>query len=288
MILKIQAALAVIFILFPAFSYAQDCCGPGGGGGGLLWPSSSEGGTHYRIKGVRHYSYSLRHPGFKAGLESGSITDLSTANFTPRLEYSNTFGSLEIYGGLFYTFFLDAPYSHQIDLCENISWKIAPADNTRLVFRLDNENIFVFFPEESGFKYSAVDPSAAWNAAFDFGDIMFSAGFPVIVTKESGQSGIWFCAGYEHPIGLSISLCPMFLLLPDAIYNGTTLTLSFVWDTFFVKAALLVNKDISDFQIHSYLEYTVKHIVLWGGVKMSGIGKDDFFANLFVGAGYNF
>jgi hypothetical protein len=80
----------------------------------------------------------------------------------------------------------------------------------------------------------------------------------------------------------------MFLLMQDALYNGTTLTLSFAWDTFFAKAALLANRDMSGFQIHSYLEYTVKHTVLWGGVKMSGLGDGDFFANLFVGAGYNF
>jgi hypothetical protein len=171
MILKIQAALAVIFILFPVFSYAQDCCGPGGGGGGILGLSSSGDSDNYRIKGVRHYSYSLRHPGFNEGLESGGLTDKTKFNFTPRLEYSNTYDNLEIYSGLFYTFFLDAPHSHQIDLCENIAWRIAPADNTRLVFRLDNENIFVFFPEDSGLKYFAADPSAAWNAAYGFGDI---------------------------------------------------------------------------------------------------------------------
>jgi hypothetical protein len=242
--MKNLAALSVFFILFPIFSHAQDCCGPSGGGG---------------------------------------ITDKSKTNFTPRLEYSGSFGSFDVYGGAFYTVFLDAPHSHQIDLAENLAWRITPTEHTRLVFRLDNADLFVFFPEDSGLKYASVDPSVAYSAALGFGDLSFSFGLPVVVTPETGKSGAWFCADYEHPIGLGVSLCPWFSLLPDAAYSGATLTLTFAWDRFYVKAAFLANADFTDFQIRPYAECTLKHIVLW-----AGLGAGDFSASPFVGAGYTF
>jgi hypothetical protein len=101
----------------------------------------------------------------------------------------------------------------------------------------------------------------------------------------------WACIGYEHPIGLGVSLCPRFVLAPSASYIGTTLNLTFAWDSFFVKAALLVNNINNDsmvFHIQSYAEYTLNHFVFWAGVDLNNIGKEKFSASPFIGFGYNF
>jgi len=291
--------LIILYFSLPILGQAQDCCGPGGGGGGTQFISSGKNGdgsnvnsVHYRLKGVRHYAYSGRHPGFLTGLESTGFTDKSQASFTPRLEYftalqANERNSFEIYGAVFYTVFIDAPYSHQADISENIAWRFAVTENSRFVLRIDNENLFVYFPKESGIKYAVTDPSVGYAAAFSFGDISLNVGFPVSVKPDTSFSS-WACLGYEHPIGLGVSLCPRFALSPDASYSGTTLNLTFAWDNFFAKAALLANKDFTVFLIRPYAEYTRKNFVFWAGVDLDGIGKGEFSASPFIGLGYNF
>jgi hypothetical protein len=282
-------------MLLPLFARAQDCCGPGGGdaGGALTSAAAVEsGGYVYRLKNVRHYAYSARHPGFTAGLETGGISDGAEANITPRLEYQGSWeagalGSFDMYGGAFYSVFLDKPYSHQADLAENIAWRLAPGENSRLVFRLDNEDLVVFFPGAAIFAYAALDPSVTYSHALGFGDLFLSLGFPVLIKPESGVNS-YITLGYEHPIGLSVSLCPRLALAPELLYNGTTLTLGFAWDKFFMKAAFVVNKDLSACDIRPYAEFTFGHIVLRAGAELGGLGGDDVSINPFVGMGYHF
>jgi hypothetical protein len=114
-----EAILVIIFILLTGFIYGQDCCGPGGGGGTAFFTAGEAGTAGYRIKNTRRYAYSARHPGFTAGFEGGGITNTAQANISPRLEYSGSFGSFDVYGGAFYSVFFDKPHSHQIGLAEN-------------------------------------------------------------------------------------------------------------------------------------------------------------------------
>ena len=238
-----------VCIAFPFFTYAQDCCGPGGGGGGGAAPVSAlvgSGDYIYRLKSVRHYAYSARHPGFTVGAEIGGITDKGEASSTPRLEWQDSLaagvlGSFDIYGAAFYSVFFGKPHSHQLDLSENIAWRFAPDEDSRLIVPLDNEDLVVFFPDKASFAYAVLDPSLAYSHAFGFGDISLSTGFPVLFKPESGLNS-WFCLGYEHPIGISVSVCPRLALLPDSQYNGTTFTLTFAWDAFFMKTAFVANE----------------------------------------------
>jgi hypothetical protein len=98
----------------------------------------------------------------------------------------------------------------------------------------------------------------------------------------------WACIGYEHPIGLGVSVCPRFALAPEASYTGSTLTLTFAWDSFYAKAALLTNGDFTAFHLRPYAEYTLKHLVFWAGVDLNNIGKEEFSTSPFIGIGYNF
>jgi hypothetical protein len=278
----------VAFALFPVFSHAQDCCGPGGGGGtSALVASSDNEGAGYRLKNARHYAYSARHPGLALGLEGGGITDSGEANISPRLECQASFGSFDLYGGAFYSAFFEKPHSHQIDLAENIAWRLAPDEDSRLVFRLDNEDLLVFFPDTVIFAYAALDPGVAYSRAFGFGDLSLSLGFPVLVKPEGGLNS-YAALGYEHPIGLSVSVCPRVSLLPDALYSGTTFTLSFAWDALFVKAAFVANRDFTIWDLRPYGEITLGHIVLWVGAEAGGLGSGDVSISPFVGAGYHF
>ena len=285
--------LVILYFSLPLLGHAQDCCGPsGGGGGGTLFISSAANSEHYRLKNVRHYAYSARHPGFTVGVESSGLTEISQISFSPRLEYFTSLqaderNSFDIYGAAFYTVFIEEPYSHQIDISENIAWRFAVTENSRLVVRIDNENLFVYFPKESGVKYAVLDPSIGYVAAFDFGDISLYAGFPVSLEPETTFLS-WVCIGYEHPIGLGISLCPRFMLSPSASYTGFTLLLTFAWDSFYAKAALLVNDDFTVFHIKPYAEFTLNHFVFLAGVDLSNIGKEEFSVNPFIGIAYNF
>jgi hypothetical protein len=285
-----KLAIIILFITLPVVTYAQDCCGPGGGGGGGAAPTAAvvgSGGYIYRLKSVRRYAYSARHPGYTAGLEGGGVTDGGEANISPRLEYQGSFGSLDVYGAASYTAFFEKPHSHQADLAENIAWRLVPDEKSRLVFRLDNEDLVVFFPDEAVFAYAALDPGAAYSRAFGFGDLSLSLGFPVLIKPESSFNS-WFCVGYEHPAGLSVSVCPRFTLAPDADYSGTTFTLTFAWDAFFAKAAFMANKDFSAVNISPYAEFTLGHVVLHAGAEFGGIGTDDISTSPFIGAGYHF
>jgi hypothetical protein len=283
-----------VLITLPVLTRAQDCCGPGGGGGGApaIGSVAGSGDYVYRLKNVRHYAYSARRPGFTTGLESGGITDGGEANISPRLEYSdspetNSYGTFDIYGAAFYTVFFEKPHSHQVDLAENIAWRLAPDEDSRLVFRLDNEDLVVFFPDKAVFAYAALDPSITYSRAFDFGDLSLSPGFPVLVKPESGLNS-WLCLEYEHPLGLGVSVCPRFALLPDSEYSGTTFTLSLAWDKFFARAAFVANKDFTVCDIRPYAEFTLGHVVLWAGAEFGGLGSDDVSTSPFIGAGYHF
>jgi hypothetical protein len=248
---------------------------------------AGSGNYVYRLKNVRHYAYSARHPGFTAGLETGGITESGEANISPRLEYQGSFGSFDVYGAAFYTAFFEKPHSHQADFAENIAWRLAPDEDSRLVFRLDNEDLVVFFPDEVKFAYAALDPSAAYSRAFGFGDLSLSVGFPVLIKPEGGLNS-YITLGYEHPIGLSVSLCPRLALVPNVLYSGTTLTLGFAWDKFFAKVAFVVNKDFSVVDIRPYAEFILGHIVFHAGADFGGIGTDDISVNPFIGVGYHF
>jgi hypothetical protein len=279
----------------PFFAYTQDCCGPGGGGGGGSAPVSAVTGAGdyiYRLKSVRHYAYSARHPGFTAGAETGGITDGGDANISPRLEYQGSLGagslsSFDMYGAAFYSVFFEKPHSHQLDLSENIAWRFSPDEDSRIVVRLDNEDLVVFFPDKATFAYAVLDPSLAYSRAFGFGDLSLSAGFPVLFKPESGLNS-WFCLGYEHPIGLSCSICPRFSLTPDSGYSGVTLTLNFAWDKFFTKAAFVVNEDFSACDIRPYAEFALDHVIFHAGADFSGIGSGDVSVSPFIGAGWHF
>jgi hypothetical protein len=286
----------IALIVLPVSSHGQDCCGPGGGGGnGALSPAAAPVGIGdyvYRLKNVRHYAYSARHPGFSAGLEGGGITDGGEATISPRLEYSDSWeagslGSFDVYGGAFYSVFFDKPHSHQADLSENIAWRFAPDEDSRLVVRLDNEAVVVFFPDKAVFAYAVLDPGLSWSRAFGCGDLSLSLGVPVLVKPEGGLNG-YFCFGYEHPIGLGLSVCPRLLLVPDTQYSGTTFTLSFAWDAFFAKAAFVVNEDFTACDIRPYAEFTLGHVVFWTGADFGALGSGDVLVSPFIGAGYHF
>jgi hypothetical protein len=285
----------ITFMLLPLFAYTQDCCGPGGGGGGAATISAAVAGSGdyiYRLKNVRYYAYSARHPGFTAGLEGGGISDGTEAAVSPRLEYQGSWGagalgSFDVYGAAFYTVFFEKPYSHQADLAENIAWRLAPDEKSRLVFRLDNEDLAVFFPDTAILAYAALEPGAAYSRAFGFGDLSLSAGFPVLFKPDSSLAS-WLALSYEHPVGLSVSISPRFALVPDTLYNGTTLALSFAWDRFFAKAVFVVNDDYSAWDIRPYAEFTLGHVVLWAGAEFGSIGTDTVSTNQFLGAGYHF
>ena len=277
------------------FAYAQDCCGPGGGGGGGAAPVSEVTGVGdyiYRLKSVRHYAYSARHPGFTVGAEAGGITDSGEANISPRAEYQESWGagalgSFDVYGGVFYSVFFEKPHSHQANFAENIAWRLAPDEKSRIVVRVDNEDLVVFFPDKATFAWAVLDPSLAYSRAFGFGDLSLSAGLPVLFKPETGLNS-WFCPGYEHPIGLGVSVCPRLALLPDIHYSGTTFTLTFAWDAFFAKAAFVVNEDFTALSISPYAEFTVGHIFFWAGSDFGGPGSGDVSASPFIGAAYHF
>lgn len=282
--------LIIVFITLSLFAYAQDCCGPGGGGGGGAPAVAAVEGSRdyvYRLKNVRHYAYSARHPGFTAGIESGGITENGEPNISPRLEYQNSFGSFDVYGAAFYSVFFEKPHSHQADLAENIAWRFAPDENSRLVFRLDNEDIVIFFPDKAVFAYAALDPNLTYSRAFGFGDISLSMGFPVLIKPENGLNA-WACLGYEHPVGLSVSVCPRLALTPDTEYSGTTFTLTFAWGRFFAKAAFAANKDLSAWDIRPYAEFTLGHVIFHAGADFGGLGSGDVSISPFIGAGYHF
>jgi hypothetical protein len=276
----------IIFIFFTAFIYSQDCCGPGGGGGSSFFAAAGNGVQDYRIKNVRHYAYSARHPGFIVGVEGGGITDATQANITPRLEYANSFGSFDVYGAAFYSVFVDKPHSHQADLAENIAWRLAPGENSRLTLRLDNEDLAIFFPDRVIFAYAALDPSVTYSHALIFGDVSLSVGLPVCIKPESGLNS-YATLGYEHPIGLSVSICPRLALVPDVLYSGTTFTLGFAWNKFFAKAAFVVNGDFTACDIRPYAEFTLGHVVLWAGAEFGGLGGDVSISP-FIGAACHF
>jgi hypothetical protein len=288
-----KSIVCITFMVLPLFAYGQDCCGPGGGGGTSTFAAvAGNEDQNYRMRSARHYSNSARHPGLTAGLETGGINDKSQANISPRLEYSGSWeagflGSFDVYGGAFYSVFFDKPHSHQIDVAENIAWRLAPDKNSRLVFRVDNEDLAVFFPDTVIFAYATLDPSVSYSRAFGFGDLSLSLGFPVLIKPENGLN-TYFTAGYEHPIGLGISICPRFLLIPDTVYGGITFTLSFAWDTFFVKAAFVVNEDCSACDIRPYAEFTLGRLIFWAGAEFGGLGENDVSINPFVGTGYHF
>jgi hypothetical protein len=287
--------IIIVFMTLPVFVRAQDCCGPGGGGGGGAQAAAAVAGSGdyiYRLKNVRHYAYSARHPGFTAGLEGGGMTENGGATVSPRLEYQGSLGagaqgSFDVYGAACYSVFFEKPHSHQLDLAENIAWRLAPDEDSRLVFRLDNEDLVVFFPDSAVFAYAVLDPSVDYSRAFGFGDLSLSAGFPVLFKPEGGLNS-WFCLGYEHPIGIGVSVCPRLALVPDTQYSGTTFTLSFAWDTFFVKAAFVVNEDFSVCDIRSYAEFTLGHVVFWTGADFGALGSGDVLVSPFIGAGYHF
>lgn len=285
-----RLTMIIMFIVLPFFTYAQDCCGPGGGGDApvaLGAAATGSGDYIYRVKNVRRYAYSARHPGLTAGLESAYITDSGEANVSPRLEYSGSFGSFDVYGSAFYSVFFEKPHSHQIDLSENIAWPLAPDEKSRLVLRLDNEDLLVFFPDKAVFSYAALDPSLSYSRAFAFGDLSLSAGFPVLFKPEGGLNA-WLAFGCELPIGLGLSVCPRLSLLPDTMYSGTTFTLSFAWDTFFAKAAFVVNKNFTACDIRPYTEFWLGHLVFWAGAEFGALGSGDVSLSPFIGVGYHF
>jgi hypothetical protein len=277
----------VAFMALPLYAWAQDCCGPGGSGGAAVFAAIDSGDVNYRLKNVRPYAYSARHPGFVAGLESGGITDGTKNNITPRVEYQGSFGSFDVYGAAFYSVFFDKPHSHQADLAGNIAWRLVPGENSRLVFRLDSESVAVFFPDAVTFAYAALDSNAAYSRAFAFGDLSLSLGFPALIRPEESLAS-YAALGYEHPIGLSVSICPRLALVPDTLYNGTTLNLGFAWDRFFAKAAFVANRDFTALDIRPYAEFTLGHVVLWAGAEWGGIGTETVSLNPFVGAGHHF
>ncbi|MDR3114301.1 MAG: hypothetical protein LBU25_02140 [Treponema sp.] len=282
-----QYMLYAAFIALPFFARAQDCCGPGGGGGGAVFTTAQNHGVNYRIKNVRPYAYSVRHPGFTLGLETGGIPDGSRANISPRVEYSGSFGSFDGYGGAFYSVFFGKPHSHQIDAAENIAWRLAPDKDSRLVFRIDNEDLLVFFPDTLLFAYAALDPGVAYSRAFGFGDLSLSLGLPALIKPERGLTS-YVSLGYEHPAGLSLSVCPRLALVPAVLYSGTTVTLGFAWDKCFAKAVFIVNKDFSAVDIRPYGEFTLGHVVFWAGAELGGLGGEDVSVNPFIGTAYHF
>ena len=284
-------ACIITCVLIPVLGYGQDCCGPGGGGGsGALAPAAVLAGSGdyvYRLKNVRPYAYSARRPGFTAGLETGGIRDGGEANVSPRLEYSGSFGSFDVYGGAFYSAFFARPHSHQVDLAENIAWRFALDEDFRFTFRLDNEDLVVFFPDKAVFAYAALDPSLDCSRAFAFGDLSLALGFPVLVKPEDGLNS-WLALGYEHPIGLGVSICPRLSVVPEALYSGTTFTLSFAWDAFFARAAVVVNGDFSACDIRPYAEFALGRVIFWAGAEFGGPGSGDVSISPFIGAGYHF
>ena len=127
-----------ICIALPLFAYAQDCCGPGGGGGAAVFAAAGNEGAAYRLKSVRHYAYSARHPGFTVGAEAGGITDSGEANISPRAEYQGSWGagalgSFDVYGGVFYSAYFEKPHSNQLDTAVNVAWRFVPDEKSRLV-----------------------------------------------------------------------------------------------------------------------------------------------------------
>jgi hypothetical protein len=230
------------------------------------------------------------------------VTDVGDSAYIlkPTVEYTNSFGALDLYIDLEYPIKFgteDEELYQEPYLEEEVGYNLFFGAASTLSLILNNQNTFYLSPDvgDGNNKFiGTLEPSVKFNQGFNFGDLYAQLGFPIGYLPEADGGDIPIASklilGFGHSSGFGAEITLNYGLSPDAEYGKTELLLSYERDAIYAELDVVVaDKDFNSISITPEFDYSINAITLWASIAFDGIGSDgDIVISPTVGVKYSF
>jgi hypothetical protein len=229
------------------------------------------------------------------------VTDVSDSAYilNPTVEYTNSFGALDLYIDLEYPIKFgtaDEELYQEPYLEEELGYNLSFGAASTLSLILNNQNNFYLSPDAGDTNKidGLLEPSVKFTQSFNFGDLYAQVGFPIGYVSQIKDADITIASklllGFGHSSGFGAEITLNYGLSPDAEYGETELLLSYERDAIYAEVDVVVeNKDFDSISITPEFDYSINAITLWASIAFDGIGSDgDVVISPTVGVKYSF
>jgi hypothetical protein len=239
------------------------------------------------------------------GIDAGVRVDLSSVNLedrqplvTPGIEYTNSFGDIDVYGDAEYTIAIGDEIGQEFYLEEEVGYNLSLGGTSSLAFVVNNTNIIFIAPErDSQFVNSLIgtlDPNITFVQGLDVADFSTTLGFPLDYAQEVKDAdiaaGAYVTLGLAAGFGLGAELTLNYALAPDAEYGETELLLSYEADSFYIELDVVAAQEFSAFTITPEFEYYLNQFTLYAGLEADNVAgsEEGIILSPFLGAKCSF
>jgi hypothetical protein len=269
-------------------------------------PDAETGGT---LRGV--------YLGFQTDL--GDLNDSANDYINLRVSagYLNSFGNIDLFGGVFYTFAFDdpglspvagrssLPLQHRGGLEANLAYHISLSETFTLAVALDSWNQFNVIPNATAIggnapfsAYAVLEPALCLVYALPFGEADVSSSFPLSYADDKALDyTLSFSLNTDAGLGLTANLTWQYLwaekaqsdngTIPPFSYGQTEIVARFWRGAFFASLAATADGGFTRFGLEPYAAYTIRRITLFASVLLTNLGaqpdKDTARLNLIQG-----
>jgi hypothetical protein len=228
------------------------------------------------------------------------VTDVADSAYvlTPTVEYSNSFGAIDVYVDLEYPIgfgYADEKIHQDPYLEEELGYNLFLGSASTLSFILNNNNTLRLSPElPDGFNkiVGTVEPSIKFNQGFNFGDLYAQAGFPIDYLGEAEDDdigiGSYLLLGFGHSSGFGAEVTFNLALSPESEYTETGLLLSYERDAIYAEIEVVADKEFKGFTITPEFDYSFNAFTLWASVEFVKFEDVDMIISPTVGVKYSF
>jgi hypothetical protein len=235
--------------------------------------------------------------GLTAGLEFGisgiNSEDDQTPYVTPGIAYENSFGSLDVYAEVDYTFNFTDGVPQSLYAEEELAYNLGLGDIHTLTFTLHNANDVaavgpdpVKFGDANG-DGSILEPSVTYTLGLSSGDLYVTAGLPIAYQPETAL-GLYGTVGYGFSFGLGLEATLNFGINPEAEYGGADFIVSYEQDAFYAEVEINADKEFSTFTVTPEFDYAFNNFTFFVKAEFADIGGDEIGITPAIGVTYSF
>ncbi|MDR1362903.1 MAG: hypothetical protein LBJ35_02475 [Spirochaetaceae bacterium] len=242
------------------------------------------------------------YTGFQMDLGDFNDSANDYINLRPSLAYLNSLNSIDLFFCAFYTFSTadpgispvtdsqSLPPVHRGGLEANVAYSFDIAEAFALTFALDNQNMFVFNPDESSLNgndkalaYAALEPSLRLAYTLDFGEASILNSLPFHYTDDSSLDyALSLMLNTDGGLGFTLNLEWWNLWAAEKTetgeaaspfeYGQTEVVVHFWRGKFFASLAATADSSFTRFGIEPYAAYTLGRFTLFASVLVNNMG----------------
>jgi hypothetical protein len=221
--------------------------------------------------------------GLRIGLFADSpdvLADERQFFLSPKVEYKQRFGNIEIHAGGEYTFSLAGLYPQFCFAEEQLGFYLPLGSHSEFQIKLHNENDFHFSPDE-GEGWGRAKPSLGYGLFFPWGELSLALGAPLDYPLWTGEDlifGLEPRLAYVAPFWLGFEAAGKFITVPDRSVDGMEFAVNYAQDQLYGALVFDVAESFGYFSLKAEFDYFFNFIILQGGVSLGNLAYPEALA----------